>query len=397
MLIKFLHHSFLVLIVLLTMLGCSGDAVDDGISPPLSGGINDDQDYKHITFVNQTTHDLKFGVDISWRPDKHKTVGSHEANYMSIADCCSDGKKKNFEITFKKIVDGDDDEDLTVTAHRKCGENLYIWYENDEYKINDEPHIDADLSGCDKDSTKPAILFAHGYNDSQKAWANFAGIARDKGWRVFRTSVSQDGSIKKRARMLNAYINKAATQCNIHDGTLRVVGHSMGGLDLRYLVSYYDSDDLSAAKKIERVYTIATPHQGDTLGYLASAGSDAARDLKSSHMNEFNNRNPYSDFVVDGRQIPFLAMRFYCRITPYCDGMVGVDNQTYGKAPYSIQVYDGKHMPKAQCDDSFVAELEQEWLIESILDDHKKIQDDGTIYTIPNCYYSETDDGWVCG
>ena len=197
MLIKFLHHSFLVLIVLLTMLGCSGDAGDDGISPPLLGGNNDDHDYKHITFVNQTNHDLKFGVDISWRPDKHKTVGSHEANYMSIADCYSHDKKKNLKITVKKIVDGGADEDLTVTAHRKCGENLYIWHEDGEYKINDEPHINADLSGCDKDSTKPAISFAHGYNDSQKAWGHFARIAIDKGWRVFRTSVSQDGSIKK--------------------------------------------------------------------------------------------------------------------------------------------------------------------------------------------------------
>lgn len=383
--------------------GCG--LTDSGGEPegPLVGSaFGSDHDDQHITFVNQTGHALKFGVDISWRPDKHKTVGSHEANYLSLADCYDgDGNKKNFEIHFRKIVDGGPDEDLPLTAHRKCGEDLYIWHEDGAYRIDDEPHIDADLSGCDDDETKPAVLFAHGYNDSQKAWSYFAEKAREKGWRVFRTSVSQDGSIKKRARMLNAYINKAASKCKIPDRSLRVIGHSMGGLDLRYLVSYYDSETLSAAKKVEKVYTIATPHQGDSLGYLASGGSDAARDLRPSHMEEFNRRNPYSQFRVEGRQVPFLAMRFYCMIEPYCDGVVGVENQVYerdyySRAPYSREVYEGKHFPGAPCEISAAAELAQARLIEDILDDQRKVTSDGLLYSLPQCYYSDKEGARVC-
>ncbi|HNY51389.1 MAG TPA: alpha/beta hydrolase [Smithella sp.] len=390
----------LVFILLLLIAGCGTSDSNEELER-VGSVFGSDHDYEHITFVNQTTHDLKFAVDITWRPDKHKTVGSHEANYISIAECYDgDGNKKNFEIYFKKIVDGGADEDLSLTAHRKCGENLYIWHEDGEYKISDDPHIEADLSGCDDDDTKPAVLFAHGYNDSQKAWNYFAQQAKEKGWRVFRTSVSQDGSIKKRAHMLNSYINKAAKQCNIHNGSLRVVGHSMGGLDLRYLVSYYDSENFSAAKKIERVYTIATPHQGDSLGNLASAGSDAARDLRPSHMEEFNKRNPYSEFKVDGKQLPFLAIRFYCMRVPYCDGMVGVDNQIYekdyySKAPYSMAVYEGKHFPGAICEISVPAELEQKSIIKMILDDEKALDGDN-IYSIPQCYYSDTEGARVC-
>ena len=169
----------------------------------------------------------------------------------------------------------------------------------------------------------------------------------------------------------------------------------MGGLDLRYIVSY----DLGAAKKVERIYTIATPHKGSGLAWVTSILSDAGRDLTIKHMKTFNKLNPYSHFKVDKNQIPLLALRFACAENPNEDDddyMVEVKNQTYKDAPYSERIYHGKHMPKAECVHGYEAEQEQDWLIESILDDNKKIQDDGTIYTIPKCYYSDIDHGWVC-
>lgn len=390
--------SIIISLSLILISSCSTiDILEDPIvidsSPLLEGsGLNDDNDYKHITFINQTNRKIKFGVDISIWPDKTKTLDKHSANYVSISDCYSKDKKKNFEIYFE-YEDGSNDGDRIrkngkdFIVHRKCGENLYLWHEDGEYKVNDEPHINADLSKCDDDKTKPAVLFAHGYNDNQRAWGHFARIARDNNWRVFRTSVSADGSIKKRARMLNAYIKKASKQCKIPDSTLRVVGHSMGGLDLRYLVSY----NYSSAKKFERMYTIATPHQGSGYAYPASAGSDAARDLKPSHMKDFNKANPYSKFEVKydngtKRQIPLLALRFACAEDPNegdSDFIVEVKSQRYPDAPFSTKIYPGKHMPSGICIHGYEAEQQQDWLIKSILKDNKTTTN-GNLYLIPS-------------
>jgi len=393
---KYLKLSITVILFgIILILGCdTSESTDSPIiteeTPLMLDGLNDDHDYKHITFINQTSRKIKFGVNLSLRPDKTKTLESHSANYVSITDCYSDGEKKNFEIYFE-YEDGANDGDRIqkngedFIVHRKCGENLYLWHQDGEYKVNDEPHINADLSGCNDDTTKPAILFVHGYNDKQNAWGHFARIAEENDWRVFRTSVSADGSIKKRARMLNAYIKKAAEQCKIPDSSLRVVGHSMGGLDLRYLVSY----NYSSAKKFERMYTIATPHQGSGYAYPASSGSDAARDLQPSHMEDFNLANPYYRFEVkydDGttRKIPFLALRFACAKEPNegdSDFIVEVSSQRYPAAPYSTKIYHGKHMPSGICTHGYEAEQQQDWLIKAILKDNKII--DGELYSIP--------------
>jgi len=340
-------------------------------------------DKNHITFINQTKHKVKFTVDVKLDVkhglvDPHnlsKTLHSHTANYINVdqdQEACTykeDGKihKRKFKIN----IDIGDDGSVDHTAHRHCGENLYIWYEGDTFKENDEPHVKADLSGCDTDKSKPAILFAHGYNDNQKAFKTFSKHAEDKGWRVFRTSVPEDGSISKRAHRLNAYLEKAADQCNIGDGTLRVVAHSMGGLDVRYLVS----KKLTSAKLFENIYTISTPHQGDSLGYLAAAGSDAARDLTPSHMKTFNKDHPYSSFKADGNQINLLALRFKCGKKGNSDGVVGVNNQIYPGAPYTKDIFKARHAESAKNCPGVINELDLTNLLQKILDDGRQGKD----------------------
>lgn len=270
-------------------------------------------------------------------------------------------KKRKFKIK----IDVGDNNSYDHHAYRHCGENLYVWYEGNEFHINDEPHINADLSGCDKDNSKPAILFAHGYNDSQKAFGHFAHYAEKKDWRVFRTSVPEDGSISKRAHLLNAYIKKAATQCNIDEGKLRVAAHSMGGLDARYIVG----EKLHSAKYFEKVFTIATPHGGDTLGYLASGGSDAARDLTPSHMKKFNKKYDYSDFKK--QKIDFLALLFKCGQHGNSDGVVGVDNQKFKDAPHFPThngYYKARHTDSAKYCSGVVNELDYDKVIKKILE-----------------------------
>lgn len=325
-----------------------GDKLDD----------NKDHDYQHITFINQTKYKLKFKVFDGGmlNKDKTKSLKKHTANYISLnKNKCEQGKKFKIQIKNEDTnnwLEGSKGGKLTI--HRKCKEYLYVWHQNGKYHVNNKPHINADLNGCDSDTKKHPILFAHGYNDTQEAWSKFADhIKTDKRWkntyRVFRTSVSQDGSMRKRAHMLAKYINKAAKQCNIKDATLRVVAHSMGGLDIRYLISNpRNSPELAkAGKKIERIYTLATPHKGDNLGNFAQAGSDAARDLTPKHMDWFNKHNKYSNFKDStGRKVHLTAIRFKCghkQDGKGSDGVVSVKKQIYEGAPHSRHIFRARH------------------------------------------------------
>ena len=380
--------SLLVLMLLnMFFLGCEKDidTEDEIISEPtiLGSAYDSDQNHNHITYINQTGSEKEFCIDVSFQPDIKKKIGAHSANYLNIPVHLRD---KKHTIYFKKDGKEIKKNGKRFEVYRRDGENLYLWWDSDdkEYKVNDEPHIMADKGEEEYDTSKRAILFAHGYNDNQLAWDTYVDIAKDKGWRVFRTSVSEDGSIKKRASLLNKFIKKAAKQCNIKEGSLRVVGHSMGGLDLRYIVS----KNWKGAKYIERVYTIATPHSGCILANLAFLGSDAARDLTPFHMKYFNIRYPYKDFKgPNDSPIGFLALRFACAVSPDegdNDFMVEVSSQNYPNAPCSDVIYHGKHMPSAICWHGYKAELEQKDKIRMILKDHIEVDEDGDLFIIDN-------------
>lgn len=340
-------NTFLVLVVA----GISLFSVNGNASSLIGAEDNKDHDYRHITFVNQTKQHIKFIV----KDGGDKNLESHSANYTSLGKC-EDDKDHEFKIQFKHVIHHgmddwlNDEHGKKLTVKRKCGEYLYLWHANGQYHTGREPHLNADLSGCNKNTDKKAILFAHGYNDTQKAWGTFATHAKGKAWRVFRTSVSQDGSMRKRAHMLAKYINQAAEQCNIDDGKLRVVAHSMGGLDIRYLVSNPgDSGELrDSAKKIERIYTLATPHQGDNAANLCQGMSDACRDLAPGHVDWFNSKNLYADFKAHGASepIPLLALRFKCgdkQDDKGSDGVVSVRKQIYPGAKMSKHIYRARH------------------------------------------------------
>ncbi len=328
-----------------------------------------DNDGKHITFINQTKHKLTFKVHVTG-PDRTMDIESHNANYYSLHNTpgsCGD-KKYKIDIIRKGKV--------KKTVHRKCGEDLYVWIQDKEYKTGFKPNPHHSLDQCVKDENRPAILFAHGFNDSPSAFRNFAPYAKKKSkghWRVFRTAVSQDGSIKKRAHMLAKYIIEASEKCNIKDESLRVVTHSMGGLDIRYLVSNANNSELlkKAAKKIERIYTLAAPHQGHIGGGTIIHTSDAAHDLGKHQMKKFNEKYPYSDFKVGKRKVDLLAIRFRCKKGKDTDGVVNYKNQKWLGAPYSKTIYKGRHMLKVCKDDGATVETNRTKILGYILKDNR--------------------------
>ena len=241
------------------------------------------------------------------------------------------------------------------------------------------------FSGCsDTDDSQSGhqeqvanILFTHGFLSSAETWDHYSEITANynsREWVVYRTSVSMTGTIVQRASQLADYINAQ----NVEENSMLVVGHSMGGLDLRYIISKGNQDQTDtnkyyrAAKTIHKLYTIATPHKGSDIAGLVSTDDGAVNDLSSAHMAGFNIEHPYSHSNIDDRAIDMLAFRFTCDPLNSNDGVVKVDNQILDGAPYIKEAIVGKHTTGNHfiCKDGVVAELLQDPIINGILDDN---------------------------
>lgn len=221
------------------------------------------------------------------------------------------------------------------------------------------------------------ILFAHGLNADKASWGDFANSEYIEGWTVYRFSVDPIASIEERATSLATQINAVEEEGGepIPDDSLVVVGHSMGGLDLHYIISkgHEEQDDptsifYKAAKKFHKFYTIASPHKGNEFGGVIQgfsksimelvadhssgivhdkselAASDAVYDLGLAQMQAFNKQYPYTTFTIDDREIPLMALRFSCWDDLKADGVVAVQNQSLNGAPHSKEIYQGEHM-----------------------------------------------------
>jgi len=214
------------------------------------------------------------------------------------------------------------------------------------------------------------ILFAHGMGSTKETWDTFTAYAQDKEWRVYRTNVAKQGSIRQRAEQLATYINTLT----LKDNSLVTVGHSMGGLDLRYIVSqgHMDGSGLfyDAAKKIKKIYTMATPHKGNMFG---GSGTDANTDLGIAQMKAFNEERPYHTFSIDGRKVPLLALRFSCigggLGDAESDGVVAVKRQILNDAPYSHIMFDGRHSDGTSTCSSTVETEQTHKILDLILED----------------------------
>lgn len=199
-----------------------------------------------------------------------------------------------------------------------------------------------------------AILFAHGLGATREVFDRFAAAAEEAGVKVYRYNVDPCAAIDSRAEELAMQFEQDPDFENIPDRSLKVVGHSMGGLDLRYIVSKVNKGDCrfqDVARKIRKVYTIATPHGGsffagripEPIG-VACNGLPGLADLTDRAMAVFNRKYPYSDFAVEGAPIPFLAFDFECgSCGGTSDCVVGSDGQTWQGAPRHTRTLSGKH------------------------------------------------------
>ena len=114
-------------------------------------------------------------------------------------------------------------------------------------------------------STKYPVILAHGYLGTDTFlhkpfridyWRGIKEHLHHHGATVLITRVPPGGSVQVRAESLRQQICDFKRAGWIKD-KVNLVGHSMGGLDARYLVSALDGRDYVAS-----VTTLATPHRG---------------------------------------------------------------------------------------------------------------------------------------
>lgn len=107
------------------------------------------------------------------------------------------------------------------------------------------------------------IVLAHGFLGYRHflLWHQFPGVIealQERGIPALQPLVHPTETIEYRARQLLEAINQAFGE---HE-PIHIIGHSMGGLDARYLIS---PNGLAQGHRVISLTTISTPHHGSSL------------------------------------------------------------------------------------------------------------------------------------
>jgi triacylglycerol lipase len=184
----------------------------------------------------------------------------------------------------------------------------------------------------------------------------FRGIDRALiagGRRVIVPRVHPTAGIPTRAEQLKQQIIDALDEAGRPDEPVIIVGHSMGGLDARYMIH-----NLGMASRVAALLTVTTPHRGSPVAdwclnhfdrripmirLVERLGWDlqAARDLTTDRCRRFNDEVPDSPLVKyfsisaarPWHLVPAFAMPAH-RIIRHAegdnDGLVSVRSSTWG-------------------------------------------------------------------
>jgi triacylglycerol lipase len=185
-------------------------------------------------------------------------------------------------------------------------------------------------------------------------------LLRKPGNRVLLASLSPTGGVAERAAELKTFLDREVPHEPVH-----LLGHSMGGLDARYLVSR-----LGMADRVLTLTTLGTPHRGTafadwgvrrlarlvrpTLAWFR-INAQAFYDLTTARCKEFNQQVPDHPrvryFSVAGRFESHLfspewhlPSSIVSQAEGPNDGVVSLASATYGE---STDVWEGDHLSLA--------------------------------------------------
>ncbi|HEV3258095.1 MAG TPA: alpha/beta fold hydrolase [Gemmataceae bacterium] len=177
------------------------------------------------------------------------------------------------------------------------------------------------------------------------------------GNRVLTVSPSPTAGVAERASQLKAFLDRHAPGEPVH-----ILGHSMGGLDSRYMISR-----LGMAPRVLSLTTIATPHRGSpfadwgvrrlrrlvkpVLDWFSLPGQ-AFYDLTTANCRVFNEQVPNAAGVRyfsvagryqgDWRRLEWqLSHRIVTKAEGPNDGLVSLASATHGE---STEVWEGDHL-----------------------------------------------------
>ncbi len=183
------------------------------------------------------------------------------------------------------------------------------------------------------------------------------GLLAAAGNRVFSAHVSPTAGVARRAADLKRFIQR-----EVPAGPIHLIGHSMGGLDARFMISR-----LGMANRVLSLTTIGTPHQGSTFAdwavgrfsrlvfpllRWAHIPYQAFFDLTTSVCSRFNEEVPNVPgvryFAVAGKCDPAWVgpeWRFpygvVARAEGANDGVVSVASATWGE---HTDIWPGDHL-----------------------------------------------------
>lgn len=189
-------------------------------------------------------------------------------------------------------------------------------------------------------------------------------LLKDSNCKIFIANLTAWHTIEYRANQLKSQIEAA-----LPEGKFNIVGHSMGGLDARYLAS-----QLGMGERIASITTIGTPNRGSTMGDIATgilpstafhtadrflqlmdSSSGALRQITRTYCNnEFAEMAPMlpniayysattaiSDPVMkNALPIFWLPFRIMTKMEGDNDGFVSVESAKWGE---HICTYSGDH------------------------------------------------------
>lgn len=194
---------------------------------------------------------------------------------------------------------------------------------------------------------------------------------RSVGNRVYVARLSPTGGIQERARQLHDFLQR-----EIPEGPMHLVGHSMGGLDARYVVSRTD-----LGKRVLSLTTLGTPHRGCSFADWAvrrlvplvapvfehwCVPVQGFFDVTTKAMARFNevilDRPGVRYFSVAGRwqwnwTNPnwVLSYPIVHREEGENDGLVSIESARWGE---SFEVWSGDHMNLANWPEPFMSSRE---------------------------------------
>lgn len=117
---------------------------------------------------------------------------------------------------------------------------------------------------------KNPIILVHGLGarSTYGPFEYFYGIPkllREAKNKIFIANLTAWQTIENRAGQLKEQIEEAIKTGVLPEGKYNLIGHSMGGLDIRYMTS-----QLNFADKVASITTIGTPNRGSSVGDLAT-------------------------------------------------------------------------------------------------------------------------------